>query len=322
MPNMSLKKYVGIIGIVLFIIILLNLNLSQLFQTMVSANPIFLGLSLIPMFFMLLFQAVKWKNILGTSNVKISFVDTTIMFLVGYYYGSITPGKIGDFIRSKYLSNHSNVSIGFSFSTVFLDRISDLIIIVYLGFIGVIFFIITYNIFVMPIFLLAFLFFGSIIFFYVLFNEKLLSKLVTTICYRVLPVKIKSQINPHLDDFIANLKLLTKNKKLLLQTVLLSALIWFITALGGFFLLLSLHTTISYPFVLFVIVISSLISLIPISINGLGTRELTIITLFSIIHVSPEVAFGFSLMFFCWNYLAVVPGVILFFSCKKKYLTI
>ena len=319
---MSLKKYIGIIGIVLFIVILLNLNLNQLFQTLFSANPFFLGMSLIPMFFMLLFQAFKWKNILDTSNVKISFVDTTIMFLVGYYYGSITPGKLGDFIRSKYLSNHSNVSVGFSLSTIFLDRISDLIIIVYLGFIGVIFFIFTYDIFVMPIFLLVLLFLASVCFFYVLFNEKLLSKLITTIFFRFLPEKIKSFINPHLNDFTINLKNLVKNKKILLQTLLLSVLIWLITALGGFFLLLSLHADVSYPFILFVTVISSLISLIPISINGLGTRELTIITLFSIIHVSPEVAFGFSLMIFCWNYLAIVPGVILFFFCKKKYLTI
>lgn len=319
---MSLKKYVGIIGLVLFIVIMLNLNLNQLFQTLFSANPLFLALSVIPMFFMLLFQAFKWKNILDNSNVKISFVDTIIMFLVGYYYGSITPGKLGDFIRSKYLSNHSNVSVGFSFSTVFLDRISDLIIIVYLGFIGVIFFIFFYDILVMPIFLLALLFFASVCFFYVLFNEKLLSKLITSILFRYLPEKIKLYINPHFDDFTSNNKNLVKNKKLLLQTLLLSVLIWLITAVGGFFLLLSLHANISYPFILFVIVISSLISLIPLSINGLGTRELTIITLFSIIHVSPEVAFGFSIMFFCWNYLAVVPGFLLFFFCKKKYLTI
>ena len=150
----------------------------------------------------------------------------------------------------------------------------------------------------------------------------MLSKLVISFFFRFLPDTLKALVGPNFNDFAANLKILTENKKLLLQTLLLSALIWLITALGGFFLLLSLHANVSYPFVLFVVVISSFISLIPISINGLGTRELTIITLFSIIHVSPEVAFGFSLMFFCWNYLAVVPGALLFFFSKKKYLTI
>ncbi len=319
---MALRKYIGIIGIFLFIIILLNLNLSQLLSTVFSANLILVGLSLIPMGFMLLIQSFKWKNILDNSGIRISFKDTTIMFLIGYYYGSITPGKIGDFIRAKFLSNHNDISVGFSFSTVFLDRISDLIVIVYIGFIGIIFLFFTYNIFIMPVYLLAVFFLASVIFFSILFNEKLLTKIITTIFFRFLPEKIKSLIDPHVNDFTTNLKILLKNKKILLQTLIFSAVIWSITALGGYLLLLSLRTDVSYLFVLFVIVISSLISLIPVSINGLGTRELTIITLFSIIQLSPEVAFGFSLMIFCWNYLAILPGLFLFFFCKKKYLTI
>ena len=123
---MNLKKYIGVIGIILFIVILLNLDISQLLLTLISANRTLIGLSLIPMVFMLLIQSFKWKNILDTSDIQVSFKDTTIMFLVGYYYGSITPGKIGDFIRSKFLSTHNDISLGYSFSTIFLDRIQIL----------------------------------------------------------------------------------------------------------------------------------------------------------------------------------------------------
>lgn len=319
---MSLKNYIGIIGIGLFIVILLNLDLSQLAHTLASADPIFLTLSLIPMFFMLLVQVAKWKNILDISKVTISFIDTTIIFLVGYFYGSITPGKIGDFIRSKYLSNHSNVSIGFSFSTVFLDRISDLIIIFYLGCLGLLYFFLMNRAIFIPVHLLIILIVLSILIFYVLLNGQLLSKMITTIFYKLLPDKIKSLISPHLNEFTDNLEKLCNNKKVTIQTLLLSIIIWLITAWGGYFLLLSLHATATYEFILFVIVISSFISLIPISINGLGTRELTIIALFSIVNLSPELAFGFSVLFFCWNYIAVLPGLSLYYFCKKKYLTI
>ena len=221
---MNLKKYIGVIGIILFIVILLNLDISQLLLTLISANRTLIGLSLIPMVFMLLIQSFKWKNILDTSDIQVSFKDTTIMFLVGYYYGSITPGKIGDFIRSKFLSTHNDISLGYSFSTIFLDRISDLIIIVYLGFIGVIFFIFTYDVIVIPIYILGLLFLTSIIFFYVLFDEKLLSKLVISFFFRFLPDTLKALVGPNFNDFAANLKILTENKKLLLQTLLLSGI--------------------------------------------------------------------------------------------------
>lgn len=319
---MTIKKYIGLIGLILFLILLIKLNLFQIISIISSANIFFIALSFIPMLIVYFLKAFRWKTIINTLKIQISFTDTLIMSLIGYFYGSITPGNVGDFIRAKYLSNIDSISMGKSFSTVFVERLFDLIVIFYIGFIGILYLMFSYKIILLPVYLLVLILIISVSFFYMVLNEKILSIIIFSFFLKAVPKKYSQYIEQHLNDFVTNLNLLTKNKHLLIKINLLSIIIWLLACLGGYCLVLSLGATVSYPFIVCVMIISTLISLIPVSINGLGTRELTIIFLFSIIHLSPEFAFSFSVMVLAWIVLSIIPGMILFFVCKREYLTI
>lgn len=317
-----MKKYIGLIGLILFLILLIKLNLFQIISIISSANVFFIALSFIPMLMVYFLKAFRWKTILSSLKIQISFTDILIMSLIGYFYGSITPGNVGDFIRSKYLSNVNSIPLGESFSTVFVERIFDLMVIFYIGFIGVLYLMTSYKIFLMPIYLLVLILIISISFFYVVLNEKILLIIIFSFFLKAVPKKYTQYIEHHINDFVNYLKLLITNKHLLIKITLLSIIIWLFACLGGYCLILSLGAPVSFPFIVCVMIISTLISLIPISVNGLGTRELTIISLFSIIHLNPEFAFSFSVMVLAWILLSIIPGMILFFVCKKEYLTI
>lgn len=74
---------------------------------------------------------------------------------------------------------------------------------------------------------------------------------------------------------------------------------------------LSLRIPISLFGVIFCISISSLMSLIPITISGIGTRDATLIFLFSLLGLTKEAAVSFSIIFLSIVYIttAIFGGI-------------
>ena len=74
---------------------------------------------------------------------------------------------------------------------------------------------------------------------------------------------------------------LKKQKKVLLLNFLLTLLKWVILALVISFLFVSFNSPMPFIYVLLISVITTIISLVPISISGLGVREASAVYLFS-----------------------------------------
>jgi|TARA_B100001971_G_C18254534_1_gene580908 uncharacterized protein (TIRG00374 family) len=78
----------------------------------------------------------------------------------------------------------------------------------------------------------------------------------------------------HFDGFYSNLRLLVREKKLyLLVNIVLTLMKFFSGFIGTWFLFRAFDVQVSLLVILFVTAITSLLSLIPISISGLGVRE-------------------------------------------------
>jgi hypothetical protein len=75
-----------------------------------------------------------------------------------------------------------------------------------------------------------------------------------------------------------------------------------------FILSKALAIEVSFTSVMFAVALGSLITLLPFSISGLGTREATIIAYLSTVGISPETALSFSFLVFVTFY--VVGGLI------------
>jgi len=76
-----------------------------------------------------------------------------------------------------------------------------------------------------------------------------------------------------------------------------------VTISGLYLLALALGLPIKFVPVSYAIALGSLVTLLPISISGLGTREATIIAYLSTLGISAEAALGFSLLVFATFYL-------------------
>ena len=308
---MKITKYLGLIGIILFVYIISKINLNHVINILSSANPFFIALSIVPLFFVIVLRSLRWKVIINATGFDISLKDCFLIWLKGYFLGGVTPGRVGDLFRAKFLTDKIGISLGKSLMTAVIDRVLDILVIFCLSALGIL---MILQLFGIEVFSLCNLFILSVVFglcLYILTIRKLTAKILSPLFNLFVPSKFKEKTKINFDEFYNGLDLLKESEYHLVISILAGVLSWLVAGYGCYMLALSLSFNISYWYLLVSIAISSLIALLPISISGLGTREATFIFLFSIINIVPEEAVSFSLLVLAWNLFSLLPGAIL-----------
>jgi uncharacterized protein (TIRG00374 family) len=81
------------------------------------------------------FQSIRWRKIASTPDVRLArFYEMTVS---GVAVNNVLPGRIGDFLRARWLGLAARMPAGRAFGTVILDRASDLVVLVALLVVGI-----------------------------------------------------------------------------------------------------------------------------------------------------------------------------------------
>jgi uncharacterized protein (TIRG00374 family) len=314
---MKITKYLGLVGIILFVYIISKVNLNQVINIFSSANPFFIALSIVPLFFVIVLRSLRWKVIINATGFDISLKDCFLIWLKGYFLGGVTPGRVGDLFRAKFLTDKIGISLGKSLMAAVVDRVFDILVIFGLSALGIL---MILQLFGIAVFSLCNLFILLVVFglcLYILTIRKLTAKILSPLFNLFVPSKFKEKTKIDFDEFYKGLDLLKERKRHLFASISVGILSWLVAGYGCYMLALSLSLNISYWYVLISVAISSLIALLPISISGLGTREATFIFLFSIINIVPEEAVSFSLLILAWTWLPILSGICVLYLFKK-----
>jgi uncharacterized protein (TIRG00374 family) len=205
--------------------------------------------------------------------------------------GIVTPGRIGEIARLYYVREETPISFYSAFKTLVSDRIFDFTMLGWLGLSGLLFYFKTFGdhpgIYYVLGVLLVFIV-GYII------VIKFLAKILHFKKVSRFPI-----IRFVYESFIA-----VVGKR--------SGAMWALTFLAYFMyfgfswlIMIALHLSPSYTDVAFIMSIMSLSTIIPLSVAGFGTREATLVLLFSYYGLASETAISFSFMhftaFFLWG---------------------
>ena len=80
-------------------------------------------------------QSIRWRRIAATPAVGLPrFLEMTVS---GVAVNNVLPGRIGDFLRARWLGLAARISAGKAFGTVVLDRVFDLVVLVGLLIVGI-----------------------------------------------------------------------------------------------------------------------------------------------------------------------------------------
>ncbi len=307
---MKIKKYLPIIGIGLFIYILIKVGISQIFEEVTQANLFFLLVAMFFVFATLITGTLKWFVIAHKQKIKIPFWEAFRINLICFFYGFITPSKVGHIMRAGYLKKYNNQHLGKGVSNYVLDKIMDLFSLVFLA---IVFSFVFRNLISRNYLYYALGGLALLISLLIIFRKEDRSRSILKIFYKLIPKKRRDKVKHEFHLFYKDMP----KKRYFILFLLFHVINWVVIYTVTFFVGISLGINIPFVYFLAILPIATLIGQIPITISGLGIREATMIKLFGLLGISAAKIFSMSIITL---FLAgIIPAIIgSFLSFKKR----
>ena len=305
----TLKKIMPIIGIILFIYIIINTGIGNIATTLAKISPILVIIAAAITIPSLIIRNTQWQIILKKQKIKIGFLRTLKIILIGKFYSLVTPGYTGYYLRIFYVKDQTKEPLGKLFiNTVITGLVNTLPLYIMLV-VGALILAEQYP----PAFHIAIIFLISHIAVCIYFIKKERGeKTIKKVIKYLIPKKIKNHLNNFTDTFYNDFPKI----KDLISPFIIGIILNIIGFIQLYILALSLGIT-QIDFLPFIAIMSIvyIVTTIPITVGGFGTREAAMIFLFSLYGVAPEKAVALSIArYFVFGMLPSLYGLILALS--------
>jgi uncharacterized protein (TIRG00374 family) len=233
-----------------------------------------------------LLGAWQWARLLGAVGIRIPLWKVVSYYHVGLFFNNFLPANIGgDFMRVMDVSRHDR-SRASALSTVLMDRLIGTVALAGLALVTTLPAIDRFHLTLAYLALVGF--FGiSVVMVWAVFHPALLPAIE-----RMLARVGLSGLKGPLDDLAARLGEYRKQRRLILQLLLLAGVVQMSRIAVHALVARALGLTIPFSyFLLFVPLLAVIVSL-PISLNGIGVREGAGIVLFGLVGVDRTAAFS------------------------------
>ncbi len=287
------------IGIILLIFILTRVELSSIAYTVTKVNLWYLALAIILTLPLVFIKSWRWQFLLKIQGITYPLRQAFPAYFSGIYLGLATPGRLGDFARVLYLTNDKKLPFGEAFSSVLADRLCDIYLLVIVGGFGLIAFSLLGGGTISAVIVLLLLLVISLL----LLNRRIGKGLMGLVYRARVFRKFEERIDTSVDQFYWGVERLTGRK--LVSPLLLTIAAYAIYFGQCYLLTLSLNLPLSFFYVATCMAVAVLIAMIPVSIAGIGTRDATLIALFSLQGVTAESALSYSLLVLFTFYICV-----------------
>lgn len=271
-----------------------------------NADKYFLGAAFLVYFINFILGFLRWEMLLRTVGIKLPFKRVIISLAGGNFFNLFLPSTIGgDFMRTTDLALHTKKAKEV-IATVFLDRLSGYIGLVILAIIALAF---GWK-YTQDKSIIAFLAVISAILtavLLILFNKTLYMKLNRFFHNPARAHKITELVK----NLHHEIHLFRNHKKVIFLNLLLSIAIQSIIPLSFYLIALSLGIQLRMVYFFIFLPIIGVVTLLPVSIGGLGLRDATTILLFAKAGLSKDLSFAMSLLgFFIILVYGLISGII------------
>lgn len=289
-------------GFLILSVLLYKIGLVQIVDVLKTVNIIYLIPAIIAFLSTLILNASKIDILLKSLNHKIHFWRLVRCAASAWAVGVITPAKLGEFSIIYFLKNN-NVQIGKGTAISLLDRIISISVISFFAIIGIGVYFTTEKALQLIILVSIALVLGLYI---------IKSKTIRDFIKK----RVLKRYSTNFSGFSKTFFQIFNNKRVMLANVITTTIKGAVGALVLYSLFLALNTTIAYPPIFFITAITSLLSLIPITISGLGIKEAGTVYLFSyLVGIDPKVTAGVAVLNLMIKYS--IAAIVMFFFRQK-----
>lgn len=282
--------------------------LNEVIQNVKNLNIVYI--IIIILFFLLyyLIFSLRWNFLLKAQKINISFSRSYLYILVSFFFNNFLPSGLGmDMIRSAYAGGRENFekALGTSIMERILGMIGMMLIGVLAVFSGKAEFAklsILYIVLIIVVILIYYL---------------LTSLKVSWLKEKLLSIKFLN-LGESLRKFYRAFKIYKNQKKTIIIGIGYSILVQMVIIAINYFIAKGLSIPIPLFGLLAYIPIITVISLIPITINGLGLREAAYVYFFSYLNITEAGAMSLSLIFFFASVIASCAGGMVFILLSRE----
>ncbi len=121
------------LAIIAFFLYLNRERLSAVPDLILQANPALVLLAFIVFYLGFPLRGYRWKRLLEASGFEIPVRGSTEILYISWFVNCVVPAKLGDVYRAYLLKMNSVASLSRTFGTVFIERILDIFAIAILG---------------------------------------------------------------------------------------------------------------------------------------------------------------------------------------------
>ncbi|MBI4167849.1 MAG: flippase-like domain-containing protein, partial [Candidatus Aenigmarchaeota archaeon] len=136
-----MKKRLG--DVLLFVIaigllsgLIVHSNPAVIAKTLSGANLVFVVGAVSITLLIIGVKIVRWNILLGSLGIKLTLKQVMQPYMASLFVSNITPGRVGEPIRSYYLKKSTGHRISKTLPTVVVERIMDLSVVVLFCFYG------------------------------------------------------------------------------------------------------------------------------------------------------------------------------------------
>jgi len=270
--NKSLKLILKlVITVVVLYIVFRNIDLKEVFSIFGRSDPAYLLLALIAFVLSQVVSSFRLNQFLGAVDIHISEKANFRLYLLGMFYNLFLPGGIGGDGYKIYLLNKAyKVKVGRLFWALIMDRLSGLVALIGIA--------------------------AALIYFVDM------PDIVNYLAWLLIPLSA-------LAFYIVIYYLLKHFVKIVLKIIGYSYVIQLLQVLSAFCILLAFGTGENYLTYLFLFLVSSIVSSIPITVGGVGSREITFLYGAQFMEMNVNEAVGLSFMFYLITVLVSLAGL-------------
>ena len=299
-----------IVGFVLLWFVIRDLEWSEFRVLLLTIPPwkYLVGLAVLCMVYAL--KSLRWHLLNVTFGIRTTWRMALVFYLSAGFMSVITPGRLGDFAKIYFLKRKYDVDIPSATSSVFLDRIWDVLVLSSAAGISVLMLLADPGLNVLTLILIGLLFLASLL-------------VILMPSFFFIPILFLLRRFPGMHDKIQDVFQLWKENRFKNFASALSMTALAFLLLAGIPVLFSLGTPypILYSSGIGAISVSNILSFLPVTVAGFGTRELVFVEVWKLSDYPKELALSISTAYFMVSYLGslVLGGLVYLANMKHLY---
>ncbi len=297
------------LGFVLLYFVIRNLDFQLIKENFSLFKPWKMASGLGILLAVYLIKTYRWLTITRSFGMKASYGNLLVFFLFSGLLSTITPGRLGEFSRIWFIQKQYKAGITVSTSSVLLDRIWDVLILSMIGSISMVLVISRFSIEWYTVALMGMIFLfalGIILFPGILFRP-------------AMALAGNRPIREELDNIF---RVWRENRMgLIIPGFSTSLLAFGMLAIIPVMMSADLAAPVHYGTSVTAVSISNILSFLPVTVAGFGTREFIFTRVWAIQDYSADIAVSVSAVYFICTYLGsmLFGGVVYGMWIRKFY---